>query len=90
MLSYSTIRAAIRPPSVETAELLYVDTREKLLLAITELSAHPVIGIDVEAHAFRYYFEHCNQHFAPAPAKKSGSGSTLLEFNLGLTVLERL
>ena len=56
MMSYSTIRAAIRPPSVETAELLYVDTREKLLLAITELSAHPVIGIDVEAHAFRYYF----------------------------------
>ena len=80
MLSYSTIRAAIRPPSVETAELLYVDTREKLLLAITELSAHPVIGIDVEAHAFRYYFEHCNEP-ATAPAKKSGSGSTTLEFN---------
>ena len=56
MLSYSTIRAAIRPPSVETAELLYVDTREKLLLAITELSSHPVIGIDVEAHAFRYRY----------------------------------
>jgi hypothetical protein len=39
---------------VETAELLYVNTREKLLLAISELRSHPVIGIDVEAHAFRY------------------------------------
>jgi hypothetical protein len=41
---------------VETAELLYVNTREKLLLAISELRSHPVIGIDVEAHAFRYLF----------------------------------
>jgi hypothetical protein len=31
-----------------------VNTREKLQLAISELRSHPVIGIDVEAHAFRY------------------------------------
>ncbi len=44
----------VRPPGVETAELLYVNTREKLQLAISELRSHSVIGIDVEAHAFRY------------------------------------
>ena len=46
-------RAAVRPPSVETAELLYVDSREKLLLTIKELSNEAAIGIDLEAHAFR-------------------------------------
>jgi hypothetical protein len=39
---------------VDTAELLYVNTREKLQQAIAELRSQTVIGIDVEAHSFRW------------------------------------
>jgi len=44
-----------RPPSVEETELIYVKTLEQLRIAIAELEAEEVIGVDVEHHFYRSY-----------------------------------
>jgi len=43
------------PKSVDSVDLTYVDTKDKLHNLVAELKTHKIIGVDVEAHTYRSY-----------------------------------